>query len=113
MWATNSALSSWSGPTVLSGINGYIDAYLVKVGSTYHAFCKGTTTKATDFAPSQQPDRAVHPSGRRATGLAMTARARICCRMLRPHPAQQQRLEDIIASLRERITEAHERDWLG
>jgi hypothetical protein len=33
------------------GINGHIDdTYLVKVGSTYHAFCKGTTTKATDFA---------------------------------------------------------------
>ncbi|GAA4731784.1 integrase [Phytohabitans rumicis] len=37
----------------------------------------------------------------------------IRCPMLRPDPAQQQRLEAIIASLRERITEAHERSWLG
>ncbi|MGN9912709.1 hypothetical protein ACTMTJ_34760 [Phytohabitans sp. LJ34] len=33
--------------------------------------------------------------------------------MLRPEPAQQQRLEAIIASLRERIVEAHDRGWLG
>ena len=33
--------------------------------------------------------------------------------MLRPDPAQQQRLEDIIASLGERLSEAHERGWLG
>jgi hypothetical protein len=33
--------------------------------------------------------------------------------MLRPDPAQQHRLEEIIASLTERITEATERGWLG
>jgi hypothetical protein len=33
--------------------------------------------------------------------------------MLRPDPAQQQRLEDIIASLGDRIAEANERGWLG
>jgi integrase len=37
----------------------------------------------------------------------------IRCPMLRPDPAQQQRLEDIIASLGERLSEAHERGWLG
>jgi hypothetical protein len=48
--AANSALSAWSAPAVLSGINGYIDTCLAKVGSTYYAFCKSTTTRATDFA---------------------------------------------------------------
>jgi hypothetical protein len=33
--------------------------------------------------------------------------------MLRPDPAQQQRLEEIIARLRERLTEANDRGWLG
>jgi hypothetical protein len=37
----------------------------------------------------------------------------IRCPMLRPDPAQQHRLETIIASLRERIAEADERGWLG
>ena len=37
----------------------------------------------------------------------------IRCPMLRPDPAQQQRLEDITASLRERLAEAHERGWFG
>jgi hypothetical protein len=37
----------------------------------------------------------------------------IRCPMLRPDPAQQQRLEDIIASLGERIAEANDRGWLG
>ena len=33
--------------------------------------------------------------------------------MLRPDPTQQPRLEQIIASLTERLTEATERGWLG
>ncbi|HNV10447.1 MAG TPA: site-specific integrase, partial [Propionibacteriaceae bacterium] len=37
----------------------------------------------------------------------------IRCPMLRPDPAQQQRLEQIIDSLTERIAEATERGWLG
>lgn len=35
------------------------------------------------------------------------------CPMLRPDPAQQSRLEEIITNLSERITEAHEHGWLG
>ncbi len=37
----------------------------------------------------------------------------IRCPMLRPDPTQQPRLEQIIASLTERIAEATERGWLG
>jgi hypothetical protein len=37
----------------------------------------------------------------------------IRCPMLRPDPAQRQRLEQIIDSLTERIAEANERGWLG
>ncbi|MGI9148010.1 MAG: site-specific integrase, partial [Chloroflexota bacterium] len=35
------------------------------------------------------------------------------CPMLRPDPAQQDRLVEIIANLRDRLTEAHERGWHG
>lgn len=35
------------------------------------------------------------------------------CPMLRPDPAQQPRLEEIIANLGERLAEARERGWLG
>jgi hypothetical protein len=35
------------------------------------------------------------------------------CPMLRPDPTQQDRLEEIIANLAERLTEATERGWLG
>ena len=37
----------------------------------------------------------------------------IRCPMLRPDPAQQPRLEEIIASLTERLAEATDRGWLG
>ena len=37
----------------------------------------------------------------------------IRCPMLRPDPAQQPRLEQIIASLTERLAEATEHGWLG
>jgi hypothetical protein len=37
----------------------------------------------------------------------------IRCPMLRPDPAQHQRLEEIITNLGERLAEAHERGWLG
>jgi len=37
----------------------------------------------------------------------------IRCPMLRPDPCQRSRLEEIVANLRERLTEAHERGWIG
>ena len=37
----------------------------------------------------------------------------IRCPMLRPDPTQHDRLEQIIASLTERIAEAHDQGWLG
>ena len=49
--ATNSALSTWSAPAVLSGIGpNYIDTFIVKIGSTYHAFAKQETTKFIEYA---------------------------------------------------------------
>ncbi|MDR7326463.1 hypothetical protein J2S44_006713 [Catenuloplanes niger] len=49
--ATNAALSAWSAPQVLSGIGpNHIDTYVVKVGSTYHAFTKNETTKFIEYA---------------------------------------------------------------
>ncbi|HEX6683026.1 MAG TPA: glycoside hydrolase family 43 protein [Candidatus Limnocylindrales bacterium] len=49
--ATNSSLSSWSTPALLSGIGpNYIDTFIVKVGSTYHAFTKQETTKFIEYA---------------------------------------------------------------
>ncbi|SBT90212.1 Alpha-L-arabinofuranosidase B (ABFB) domain-containing protein [Streptomyces sp. DI166] len=48
--ATNSALTSWSSPAPLSGIGAnHIDTYLVKLGSTYHAFTKNETTKYIEY----------------------------------------------------------------
>jgi hypothetical protein len=41
------------------------------------------------------------------------ARARIRCPALRPDPGQRHRLEDILASLRARLTEAREQGWGG
>ena len=49
--ATNGGLSAFSAPTVLSGIQpNYIDTFVVKVGSTYHAFTKNETTKYIEYA---------------------------------------------------------------
>jgi hypothetical protein len=44
--AQNSSLTSWSGPAQMTGLGfNYIDTYVVKSGSTYHAFAKNETTK--------------------------------------------------------------------
>ena len=44
--AQNSGLTSWSGPQQMSGLGyNYIDTYVVKSGSTYHAFTKNESTK--------------------------------------------------------------------
>ncbi|HEU5473417.1 MAG TPA: glycoside hydrolase family 43 protein [Actinophytocola sp.] len=49
--ATNSALTAWSAPAVLSGIApNYIDTFIVRTGSTYHAFAKNETTKFIEYA---------------------------------------------------------------
>ncbi|MEU1557212.1 glycoside hydrolase family 43 protein [Streptomyces scabiei] len=49
--ATNSALTAWSAPTRLSGIGpNYIDTFIVKIGSTYHAFTKNETTKYIEYS---------------------------------------------------------------
>ncbi|MGW7499922.1 glycoside hydrolase family 43 protein [Streptomyces luteogriseus] len=49
--ATNAALTTWSAPTQLSGIGpNHIDTFIVKVGSTYHAFTKNETTKYIEYA---------------------------------------------------------------
>ncbi|MFI6453970.1 glycoside hydrolase family 43 protein [Streptosporangium amethystogenes] len=49
--ATNAALTSWTQPTVLSGIGpNYIDTFVVKVGGTYHAFTKQETSKYVEHA---------------------------------------------------------------
>ncbi|GAA3535537.1 glycoside hydrolase family 43 protein [Streptomyces osmaniensis] len=49
--ATNSALTSWSSPVALAGIGkNHIDTFLVKAGSTYHAFTKNETTKYIEYA---------------------------------------------------------------
>jgi hypothetical protein len=51
--ATNSSLTAWSTPTLLSGIGpNYIDTFIVKIGSTYHAFTKNETTKYIEYATS-------------------------------------------------------------
>ncbi|MET9404979.1 glycoside hydrolase family 43 protein [Streptomyces sp. NPDC002935] len=49
--ATNSALTAWSSPVALAGIgSNHIDTFIVKAGSTYHAFTKNETTKYIEYA---------------------------------------------------------------
>jgi len=44
--AQNSALTAWSGPVQMGGLGfNYIDTYVVRSGSTYHAFVKNETSK--------------------------------------------------------------------
>ena len=51
MKASNTALTAWSSPVALSGIGtNHIDTFLVKIGSTYHAFPKNETTKYIEYA---------------------------------------------------------------
>jgi len=48
--ATNSALTAWSSPVALSGIgSNHIDTYIVRTGSTYHAFTKNETAKYIEY----------------------------------------------------------------
>jgi hypothetical protein len=49
--ATDSTLTNWSAPTQLAGIGpNYIDTFVVKIGSTYHAIIKNETTKYLEYA---------------------------------------------------------------
>jgi hypothetical protein len=49
--ATNSALTAWSSPVALSGIGpNHIDTFVVRTGSTYHAFTKNETSKYIEYA---------------------------------------------------------------
>ncbi|WNG51891.1 family 43 glycosylhydrolase [Archangium minus] len=51
--AQNSSLSAWSAPVPLAGLSpNYIDTFIVKIGSTYHAFTKNETTKYIEYATS-------------------------------------------------------------
>jgi hypothetical protein len=53
--ATNSALTAWSSPVALSGIGAnHIDTYIVRIGSTYHAFTKNETTKYIEYATASR-----------------------------------------------------------
>ena len=48
--ALDSTLTSWSGPTALGIGADYIDTYVAKLGSTYHAFIKSETTRYLEHA---------------------------------------------------------------
>jgi hypothetical protein len=48
--AQNSALTSWSGPTALGIGVDYIDTYVARLGSTYHAFVKSEATRYLEHA---------------------------------------------------------------
>ncbi|WP_409467934.1 glycoside hydrolase family 43 protein [Streptomyces sp. HC307] len=49
--ATNSTLTAWTSPVPLSGIGAnHIDTFIVRIGSTYHAFPKNETTKYIEYA---------------------------------------------------------------
>jgi hypothetical protein len=48
--AQNSALTSWSGPTALGIGADYIDTFVAKLGTTYHAFIKSETTRYLEHA---------------------------------------------------------------
>ncbi|MBD0839844.1 glycoside hydrolase family 43 protein [Streptomyces sp. TRM68416] len=49
--AANSALTGWTSPVALPGLGANrIDTFLVRTGSTYHAFTKNETTKYIEYA---------------------------------------------------------------
>ncbi len=49
--ALDSSLASWSAPVPLAGLGpNYIDTFVVKIGSTYHAFVKNETSKYVEYA---------------------------------------------------------------
>jgi hypothetical protein len=48
--ALDSGLKSWSGPVAIHIGPNYIDTFIVKIGSTYHAFTKNETTTYIEHA---------------------------------------------------------------
>ncbi|MEV7082467.1 glycoside hydrolase family 43 protein [Streptomyces sp. NPDC093516] len=51
MRAADSALTAWTSPVALAGIGAnHIDTFIVRTGSTYHAFPKNETTKYIEYA---------------------------------------------------------------
>ncbi len=49
--ATTSALTTWSSPLALSGTGAdHIGTFVVRTGSTYHAFTKNETSKYIEYA---------------------------------------------------------------
>ncbi len=49
--ARNTSLNSWSDPAVMSGLgSNFIDTFIVKSGSTYHAFVQNIATNYVDHA---------------------------------------------------------------
>jgi hypothetical protein len=49
--SANLATTAWSAPTIMSGLGpNYIDTFVVKIGTTYHAFTKNETTKLIEYA---------------------------------------------------------------
>ncbi|MGV9560135.1 glycoside hydrolase family 43 protein [Streptomyces sp. NPDC003401] len=49
--ATDASLTAWTAPVALSGIGeNHIDTFVVRIGSTYHAFTKNETTKYIEYA---------------------------------------------------------------
>lgn len=48
--AANNTLTSWNGPVDMGIGTNHIDTFVVKSGSTYHAFCKDETSKYVEHA---------------------------------------------------------------
>jgi len=48
--ALDSTLTAWSGPTALGIGADYIDTYVAKLGTAYHAFIKSETTRYLEHA---------------------------------------------------------------
>ncbi|MGB8296744.1 MAG: MYXO-CTERM sorting domain-containing protein [Polyangia bacterium] len=51
--AQDSTLTSWSGPTELGIATNYIDTFIAKLGTTYHAFLKNDGTRYLEHATAQ------------------------------------------------------------
>ncbi|MFF3846916.1 glycoside hydrolase family 43 protein [Streptomyces sp. NPDC002328] len=53
--AADSTLTAWSSPVALSGIGAnHIDTFIVRLGSTYHAFTKNETTKYIEYGTASR-----------------------------------------------------------